>query len=541
MQRSTKIILAVSIAVLVSEIGLVWNTWRTDTRRIEHALRERGETLREGFAVARTTSELQLGAIARFIADMDDVQRHLAAGETVVQVEDQEQAEAIRQNLLNQIGRRWHNQQFTLLLRSLGFYLADGTAFLRVEQPYHHSDNAALHSAMIRTVATHHRAVSGFEIGHWATGLYAIAPVHETDADGNRRFLGMVEVGTSLDLMLTPVCPAADCGLAVLLERGAVAALPAIVRDTRFRPDRVAGPWLMEASTNPALTRHFAADIPALEETATTTRLVRGEGGRWFGLTTFPLKDFAANLDDNPPPVGLVMAWQDATAQVVAAQADLRDTVVFATLAFLLVEILLVLSVRLATRRLEQEIATATTEAHSLLEQVSQMAERDPLTDLYNRRAFDTRMAEILAMTARAELPLSLAVIDLDHFKIINDTYGHCAGDHVIARIAGLLHEVARTSDVACRWGGEEFVLVLPATADRQALVMLERLRGRLAESNQVKDGETPPFTFSAGIAQWQRGDDLDSLLKRADRALYRAKHLGRDRIEITAPAEAVA
>lgn len=290
----------------------------------------------------------------------------------------------------------------------------------------------------------------------------------------------------------------------------------------------------MEASSNPALTRRFATDLPPppLGGQA-STRLIQVEGGRWFGLTSFRLDDFRSSADAQAP-VGVVAAWQDASALMNAACDDLYANVALAALGFLVVELFLILSVRVATRRLESEIATATAETRALLEQVSAMAERDPLTELFNRRAFDYRMDAAIALADRSGTPLSLAIIDLDHFKAINDTHGHNAGDRVIARIARLLLDLARASDIACRWGGEEFVLALPATADRQALVMLERLRDSLSACNADSDEEPPPFTFSAGIAQWQRGDSLDTLLKRADRALYRAKANGRDRIEIT-------
>ena len=534
MQRSTKIVLLVSAVLSLSEAGLVWANRQAALRRVEQVVHERGDTLREGFLIAKATTEMQLSAIANFIAGVEDVKRHLDSGQTARQRQDATAAEAIRQQLQGIVGRRWHDLQFRFLLRQLAFYFPDGTAFLRSDQPYRHGDNATGHSAMLREVSAQSHVVSGFEIGRWSTGLSAISPIFDSGDD--RRMVGMVELGTSFDPMLVPICPTAECGLAILLERGAIASLSTQVRDTQFSPDRVAGPWVMEASSNPALTRRFLPNLPQRISTDTETRLIRVEGGRWFGLTTFPLDGFSPSTGDRTPPAGMVAAWQDASDLMGAAQQDVKESILMAVAGFLAVLVLLITSVRLATRRLETEIAEATAESRSLLDQVSAMAERDPLTGLYNRRSFDTRMAEACAAAERDGVPLSLAIIDLDHFKSINDTYGHCAGDNVIALIAALLHDMARATDVVCRWGGEEFVLALPTTADRQALVMLERLRSCLAEHNATAaEGSTPPFTFSAGICQRQAGDSLDTLLKRADRALYRAKEQGRDRIEIAA------
>ncbi|MCR6632343.1 MAG: diguanylate cyclase [Magnetospirillum sp.] len=538
MRRSSKIVLVVSIALLASEIGLVYANWRANARRVERVIQERGATLREGFAIAKATTELQLAAIANFIADVDDVRRRLDLGQAARKRGDDDATETYRRELQQIVGQRWHNLQFRFLLRQLAFYFPDGIAFLRSDQAYRHGDDAATHSPMVQAATAQRRPVTGFEIGQWSTGLRAVTPVYDSGSNGERRYLGLVEVGISFDPMLVPICPTAECGLAVLLERGAIAALPAGVRDTQFSPDRVAGDWVMEASSNPALTRRFAGGIRPMADGA-VTRLVRVEGQRWFGVTTFALRDFAALADGDRAPVGVVAAWQDATELVAAADADLRENILFAALAFLLVETFLILSVRMVTRRLEVEIDIATAEVRSLLDKVTAMAERDPLTDLYNRRSFDQRMAEVMSLAERTHTPLSLAIIDLDKFKSINDTYGHGAGDRVIARIAKLVHEMVRVSDIPCRWGGEEFVLAMPATEDGQAMVLLDRLRRRLTESNEGDDSDTPAFTFSAGIAQLQSGDTLDTLLKRADRALYRAKNGGRDRIETETAAEA--
>lgn len=526
MKRSTKIILAVTLAVLATEAGLVLSSWLSARRVMEQTVQDRGATLREGFAIAQSTTEMQLAAIANFVADVEEVRQFMALAQAL----EGAPADAVTQyrgQLERIVGARWSNLQFRFLLRQLAFHFPDGTTFLRVERPYQHGEKAGGDDGLVAATIASRRMRSGFEIGAWSTGLRATAPIVAQGPDGSSRLLGVVEVGTSFDPMLVPICPTAECGVSVLVAPAAAQALAPGSRDALFTPDRVTGRgWLIEASSNPAITRAVIDALPQPGRGASETRLVRGPGERWLGVTTFPLLDFPAQAQPERAPVGMVAVWQDATDLVDGLHGDLRRTLAWALAAFLLVETVLVGGVHLATRRLEEEIAKATNESRLLLLKVTELAERDPLTDLYNRRSFSRRMAEELTRNRRAPRPLSLAVIDLDHFKRINDTFGHAAGDDVILRLVGHLGHVLRGSDLCGRWGGEEFLVAFPGAALLEAGRVLDRLRQAIAA-----DPGPVPFSFSAGVTQWRDGDDLDSMLHRADEQLYRAKREGRDRV----------
>jgi diguanylate cyclase (GGDEF)-like protein/PAS domain S-box-containing protein len=165
------------------------------------------------------------------------------------------------------------------------------------------------------------------------------------------------------------------------------------------------------------------------------------------------------------------------------------------------------------------------------------LATKDELTELYNRRHF-LELAQVeLSRVRRTRAPLSLAMIDVDHFKHVNDRFGHAAGDRALKELSRALRETVRTADVAARIGGEEFVLLLPDTALEGALAVTERLRDRVRKSELSVEGELLQFTVSAGVAELGPDEGMDSLLKRADDALYRAKAAGRDR---ALPAEAL-
>lgn len=173
-------------------------------------------------------------------------------------------------------------------------------------------------------------------------------------------------------------------------------------------------------------------------------------------------------------------------------------------------------------------------EIDELQEQLREQANRDPLTGLYNRRYLDSTLERELARCKRDGNPLALILIDIDHFKQVNDTYGHQAGDEILLRLAALLAGMARAGDVACRYGGEEFLLLMPTMPMASARERAEALRIAF-EALEVPFGAFKlKATVSIGIAAYPgQGISADELIRSADTALYRAKNLGRNRVEV--------
>ena len=157
----------------------------------------------------------------------------------------------------------------------------------------------------------------------------------------------------------------------------------------------------------------------------------------------------------------------------------------------------------------------------------------DPLTGLYNRRYMETHVGTLVDQAAARNKPLSVLVLDIDYFKSINDTYGHDAGDDVLQDFAIRIRKSIRGIDLACRYGGEEFVVVMPETDMAVATMVAERLRRRIAgEPFAIQKGaRTIEVTISIGIAALGPNDDAAAVIKRADQALYRAKRDGRNRV----------
>ncbi|MFP8967884.1 diguanylate cyclase [Pokkaliibacter sp. CJK22405] len=164
--------------------------------------------------------------------------------------------------------------------------------------------------------------------------------------------------------------------------------------------------------------------------------------------------------------------------------------------------------------------------------QLEAMAGEDPLTGLYNRRKLNALLDDEWNRSKRYRRPLTLAILDLDFFKRINDTLGHGAGDAVLVHVAKLLGKNKRNSDILARLGGEEFIMVLPETRAEEAMILMERLRIMIQENPTPWQAESIPLTVSIGIANLNSEDRVSDMLSRADKALYEAKESGRNRIQ---------
>jgi diguanylate cyclase (GGDEF)-like protein len=174
-----------------------------------------------------------------------------------------------------------------------------------------------------------------------------------------------------------------------------------------------------------------------------------------------------------------------------------------------------------------------TIELREINRALAEMATTDSLTGLSNRRAFFARLQAELPRVQRYHLPCALLLFDIDHFKQINDTYGHPAGDAVLRAVGSLLRQDRRATDIAARIGGEEFALLLPHTALAQAAQVAEQLRGKLRKQQHHEDGVEFHCTASFGVTATDGAESPEQVMRRVDAALYRAKAGGRDRVEV--------
>ncbi len=176
------------------------------------------------------------------------------------------------------------------------------------------------------------------------------------------------------------------------------------------------------------------------------------------------------------------------------------------------------------------EVGDLAAQLSESLRQVEHLAVTDTLTETYNRRKFDEIVVHEHRRATHGKVPFSLIMFDIDHFKKVNDQYGHSCGDQVLKDLCRLIRVLIRQGDLLIRWGGEEFLVLLPATQIEEAGPLAERIRLEVAQTHFIDAG---PITISLGVAQFRQGDSTDTVLKRVDNALYRAKQEGRNRVEL--------
>lgn len=162
-----------------------------------------------------------------------------------------------------------------------------------------------------------------------------------------------------------------------------------------------------------------------------------------------------------------------------------------------------------------------------------QAAVRDALTGTYNRRHFEEELARAVSHAVRHGAALSVVLLDIDHFKSVNDTYGHQAGDEALKRVATRCSSTIRSEDVLCRVGGEEFAVIARSTTLDRVMLLAERLRQNVANERWTFDGNSVSLTLSLGVASFERSvrDNAQAIVAAADRALYHAKNGGRNRV----------
>ena len=208
-----------------------------------------------------------------------------------------------------------------------------------------------------------------------------------------------------------------------------------------------------------------------------------GDGGRWLFFTAAPVYDEHGEL------IAAIETLQDVTARKIAEE-KLRQSE----------------------------------------ERFREMSVTDALTGLFNSRCFHERLAHELERAKRYQQIFSLIVMDIDHFKRVNDEFGHQGGDNALRQLAQVILRSIRASDAAFRYGGEEFAVFLPGTDLSGASVIAERIRVAFASTPvEPLEGIQHPCTVSLGVAQYQDGDSVHTLFRRADEAAYQAKHLGRN------------
>ncbi len=223
----------------------------------------------------------------------------------------------------------------------------------------------------------------------------------------------------------------------------------------------------------------------------------------------------------------------DTSARLAADPVFLQWIPYVLVTALLVIVGFLVIRIGSLLNRLEREVAERTSELGEANRKLKKVARIDPLTGLLNRRAYQAEAEVEIKRVLRSDRPFTLVLADIDNLKELNDCYGRQLGDVVLRRVAGVLSSQVREVDRLARWGGGEFILLLPETDQTGAALVAEKLRSSVEGERFLHEGKALNVTLTLGVAEHRRGENLDTTLVRADTALVQGKRRGRNRVMI--------
>ena len=531
-----RLFLILSILLIVSDALFVWINRYSDQEQFHQQLDMESEHLNRLFETQIAATATRMQQTAAYIAMDHDVQQLFLKGRLAVDAEGggpggAKAAEA-RQALLQRLQGPWEKMQEEYDTRQLHFVFDEhATSFLRLHAPERFGDPLASVRFTIRNALAQRKPTMGYEPGRIFSGIRGVVPVYaQAPRDGSEIFVGVLEAGTSFTVMLQQMEKASGTHFAVLLHRKHLEEIlfPERLHDAEAS-GHFHGEWFIESTASPN-TRELLDTAAVQASLARHDVFTLDREGEPFAIFSFPLRDYLGGIDPQRPAVGSVLAWRSIAAEAAQQRHNLVVNLFYAIGALVLIEILLYSGIRLTTRHLNGIIERQT-------EELRNQAIHDRLTGLYNRFHLDEAFTREAARVMRYHEPLSIAILDLDHFKLVNDEHGHLVGDQVLADFAYLIGQRLRAADLVFRYGGEEFLILLANTPEHSAREACEHIRTSLMESS-VGGLPIGNVTVSIGVTTMSmtKPEELSQLLQRADSALYRAKSSGRNRVEEEVP-----
>ncbi len=526
-----KLFLVLSALLLLADALFVAINYANDRRTLDNTLAQEGKQIQQAFQVALSMTLNNMSQLATFVASSPDVRSTFAAAADAVRQEGGGSgglgAAQLRQQLYDTVAPSWLKMTLQYQVRQLHFHLGPGsTSFLRVHKPDKFGDNMDDLRHMVVDVNRDHQPRQGFELGRVYAGLRGIVPVYSDSRQQQQ--VGALEVGTSFSLLIGSLSEAIGHNVAVLIREDRVEDA------TWSRPEeplQTGCGCFIEATSSPQLNEVLSARKNAGWQTpplSGRTGLLTTAAGP-MAVTEFDLSDYIGQRDGHETPVGRIMIWRSAEQALQDLHKNTWINILYALVGFILLELALFLGIRLTLRHLEFTVKQRTVEIQALNSQLEEIAHRDFLTGVCSRGHFMERMLQELHRSRREQHPLTLLMLDIDHFKQINDQWGHQAGDKALSSLGALLLDNCRDYDVVGRYGGEEFCLLLPGVHAQTGYRIAETLRCLIEQHILLPDDHTR-VTVSIGVAECAAGDDQAGWFRRVDQALYQAKRTGRNR-----------
>ncbi len=415
-----------------------------------------------------------------------------------------------------------YSQYREFSIRQLHFHLPNNDSFLRMHRPNKYGDNLSKARLTVKYVNENRKFIDGFEEGKVFNGFRFVYPLF----DGGKH-MGSVEISFSALAFIKSF-------IANYKIKSNFHISQAVVDEKVFANERsnyvkspLPGYYFQKSILSYLNQENSKRPLSDKNLEIMRSKIKDGEPFSIYKkkfdeiVTVIPLK----NPVSNEIVAALSFSNDDYAIKNVNSGALVLYLVSISVMGLVLI---LVYKELKYTHKLEDEVHARTKELVVLNKKLEEFAHKDSLTGLDNRRHLYQVSDAIIALAKREKSAISIAMLDIDNFKQINDTYGHDVGDEVLINLSSLIKKNVRDSDVFVRYGGEEFILLLPNTPLNQALISLEKIRGLIAKSRLIKD---VPVTVSVGVAEFK--EDIDESIKRADKAMYRSKTTGKNRVSV--------
>ena len=504
------------------------NSAKRDLEESVHTWAQNRESLFNLVLEEKATSMQQ---IATYVGNDPEIRRRFLGALHALEANDGDydapDVRAVRDALYDSVKSSWDVMRSEYDVRQLHFHFGPGSnSFLRVHRPQKYGDNMDTVRYTIVDANQLHRPTKGFETGRVYSGIRGVVPVTAVDpSTGKEVHVGALEAGTSFSFLLNMLHARMMTHFAALLtgEHVRKNMWDEFVA-TKFSAEDRVGSFFVEDSTGSSsqtqrIFSNFCETFGSVPETRNSGILE--QDGQCYQVACFPLRDYRGNLNPELPAVGVMLVWENVTSKCAVLKSRTRVIIFFAVISLVLLEGLLLTGWHFGSRRFRRIIREQTAELELL-------ATRDRLTGLFNRWKLEEYFTREISRHHRYGTEFSVIMFDLDHFKVVNDTWGHDAGDKVLREVSDRTSAMIRKTDILARWGGEEFVLLLPHTDLKLAKALAERIRISIGE-NRITDEIA--ITVSLGVVQHNQGETMDEAIKRADDSLYQAKNTGRNKV----------
>jgi len=389
-------------------------------------------------------------------------------------------------------------------IKRMHFHRPDGSSLLRVHLPDKFDDNIAAVRPMLQKIHADHQPFSAAEMGRHGLFYRVIEPImHEG------KYIGAVELGISIDYIMNALRKLLNVEIFLFIGQEALQ-----IVDKQDKSPPAPGDyalWSSKTSSENALKNVITNLNFNLHST------IKTEGGKSYMLH----REHMPTIDGSPE---VIMVF----AQNLTPHINERTIFLWATITItLIVLLIIVITLRMTLTPLLTRLEQTNKELLNKVDEVTTLAITDTLTQIYNRKHFNLSLAEEIRRVKRYGDTLSMLMFDIDHYKRINDTYGHQIGDQVMIEIVNIVSQNIRDSDLFSRWGGDEFMILLPHQTLLEGKHIAEKLC-RSISTHQFND--ITGATISCGISEFRKDDTDESLLLRVDHNLYQAKQAGRNR-----------